>query len=111
MSKPVGVSCVNHFLNMLNHSFVRYFALSIASWEICCTYRLVNIKGLAEVFPSFASELSISVRYYVLWHTPVWVYMIEKLADKVFGGSILCEWKYLDILGESVNDYQNLVIG
>ena len=36
--------------------------------------------------------------------------MIEKLVDKVFGASVLCEWMYLDILGESVNDCLNLVI-
>ena len=36
--------------------------------------------------------------------------MIEKLADEVVGGSVLCEWKYLDILGESVNNCPNLVI-
>ena len=77
---------------------------------ICYAHKLLNIKGFAEVFPCSASELSISVRYYVLWHTTVWVYKIEKLVDKVFRGSVLYEWKYLDILGESVKDCPNLVI-
>ena len=70
----------------------------------------MDVEGFAKVFPCFAGKLSISVRYYVLWHTTVWVYMLEKLADEVVGGSVLCEWKYLDILGESVNDCPNLVI-
>ena len=77
---------------------------------ICCTHVLVNVEGFAEVFPCFAGEFSISIRYYILWHTPVWVYMIEKLSDKIISGCVVVKWNYLDILGKSVNDCPNLVI-
>ena len=80
---------MNHFLDLVYDSFVRYFTLSIGSWVICGTHRLMDVESFAKVFPGFAGELSISVSYYILWHTPVWVYKIEKLADEVVGGSVM----------------------
>ena len=53
---------MNHFLDLLNDSFVCYFALSVGSCVICCTHGLVNVEGFAEVFPHFAGEFSISIR-------------------------------------------------
>ena len=101
---------MNHFLDLLNNSFVCYFVLSVSSLVICCTHGFVNVEGFAEVFTCFASEFSIWIRYYVFLHTPVWVYMIEKIGDNIISGSVLSKWNYLDILGESVNDCPNLVI-
>ena len=80
---------MNHFLDLLYDGFVCYFTLSVGSWVICCTHRLVDVEGFVKVFPCFAGEFSLSALYYILWHTPVWVYMIEKLADEVVGGSVL----------------------
>ena len=68
---------MNHFLDLLYDSFVLYFTLSVGLWVICCTHAWVDVEGFAKVFPCFASERSILVRYYVLWHTLVWVYVMK----------------------------------
>ena len=110
LSKPVGVSFINHFLDLLNDSFVRYFTLSVGSWVICYTHGMVNVEGFLELFPCFAGESSILIRYYILWHTPVLAYMIEKLGDKIIRCWVLGKWNYLDILGKLVYDCENVVI-
>ena len=52
---------MNHFLDLLYDSFICYFTLSVGSWVICCTDRLLDVEGFAKVFLCFAGEFSISV--------------------------------------------------